>query len=50
MSNDELGMTWWNRLTATQRRYWLGQADSARPVDAWRTFQRGAPTAAQQRR
>lgn len=36
----EVGMAWWNRLTKSQRRYWLDVAGSARPVDAYRAYQR----------
>ena len=36
-----IGMAWWNGLTPTRRRYWLDVAGSARPADAWRTFQAG---------
>lgn len=43
MSNDELGMIWWNKLTHAERRYWLNEAGSARPIDAWKAFQAGAP-------
>lgn len=32
------GMRWWNGLSREQRAYWLRQADSARPSDAWRAF------------
>ena len=36
-----VGMSWWNGLTPTRRRYWLDVAGSARPADAWRAFQAG---------
>ena len=36
-----VGMAWWNSLTPTRRREWLELAGSARPADAWRTFQAG---------
>lgn len=39
-SEAEVGMAWWNRLTRRQRRYWLDVAASARPVDAFRAYQR----------
>ena len=38
-----IGLIWWNRLTESERRHWLDQAGSARPVDAWRAYQRGLP-------
>lgn len=43
MSNDDgLGMLWWNRMSEHERAYWCRVADSARPVDAWRAYQRAA--------
>ena len=36
-----IGMSWWNSLPPTRRRYWLEVAGSARPADAWRAFQAG---------
>lgn len=47
-TDDELGMAWWNTATDRERAHWLAVADSARPVDAWRAFQRGEPRQAQQ--
>jgi len=40
-NDDELGMIWWNWMTENERAYWCRVADSARPVDAWRAYQRG---------
>ena len=36
----EVGIAWFNRLTRAERRYWLDVAGSARPVDAFRAYQR----------
>ena len=37
--DDVLGMAWWNGLTETERRRWMGEAgDTGRAVDAWNTF------------
>jgi hypothetical protein len=43
------GIAWWNHLTPTQRNYWLTQAQSSVPADAWEAFKsgetkRGAPS------
>ncbi len=35
------GITWWNRLTPTQRSYWLRSARSSAPADAWEAFKSG---------
>lgn len=37
-ADDEAGMHWWNALRHAERRYWLAQAASARPADAWRAY------------
>lgn len=43
-SDDRAGMDWWNSLGPIDRAWWLGRAGSARPVDAWRKYQRdGSP-------
>jgi len=39
--DDAEGVAWWNRLDERDRRVWLDYAQSDRPVDAWRAFQRG---------
>jgi hypothetical protein len=36
-----IGMSWFNGLSRSERAYWLELAGSARPADAWRTFQAG---------
>lgn len=33
-------MALWNSWTELERAYWLGAADSARPVDAWHAYLR----------
>ncbi|NIR58928.1 MAG: hypothetical protein GWO02_05120 [Gammaproteobacteria bacterium] len=33
-----MGIEWFNSLTPQQRAYWLAQAGSARPADAWATY------------
>jgi len=38
MSDTELGMIWWNRLTRRERARWLAIARSAVPADAWVAF------------
>jgi hypothetical protein len=35
MTDDELGMAWWNRLTEQERREWALRAGTGRAVDAW---------------
>lgn len=35
---DADGLRWWNDISRDQRAYWLRQADSARPVDAWNVY------------
>lgn len=35
---DELGMAWWNNLTAEERAEWLNRANSVVPADAWALF------------
>lgn len=32
------GMIWWNAMAEDERRLWLQEANSARPVDAYQTF------------
>ena len=33
---DELaGMTWWNSLDKSERAYWLAEANTAVPAEAW---------------
>lgn len=44
MSDDELGIIWWNGLTAVDRAWWLGRANSERPVDAWTAFKASSGT------
>lgn len=39
-ADEHLGMTWWNGLSDWARGEWLRRVRSARPVDAWREFQR----------
>lgn len=39
---ETTGIAWWNRLSEAQRAYWLRVAGSARPVDAYRAYNRGA--------
>ena len=37
---DELaGMAWWNSLDKSERAYWLAEARSAVPAEAWATYQ-----------
>ncbi len=37
---DELaGMAWWNGLDKSERAYWLAEARSAVPAEAWATYQ-----------
>ena len=39
MTDDELGMAWWNSLTERERSFWLGVAgNSGRAKDAWEAF------------
>jgi hypothetical protein len=38
--SDEDGIAWWNALSASVRRYWLNQANSARPADAYAEYLR----------
>jgi hypothetical protein len=38
--SDEDGIAWWNALSASVRRYWLNQANSARPADAYAEYRR----------
>ena len=40
LTQEELGMRWWDRLTERERADWLRRADSAVPADAWVTFQK----------
>jgi inorganic triphosphatase YgiF len=35
-------MAWFNRLSRFQRAYWLAEANSYVPADAWAAFKRGA--------
>lgn len=38
--NDALGMTWWNRLSDTDRKKWMQAAgNTGRAVNAWKAFQ-----------
>ena len=38
-ANDLAGMAWWNNLRPFDRAYWLSEAGSAAPVDAWNAYQ-----------
>lgn len=38
--NEALGIAWWNGLLKADRAYWLREAQSAVPADAWAEFQR----------
>jgi hypothetical protein len=37
------GITWWNSLTERERAYWLQQAGSAVPGDAWTAYLKTLP-------
>ena len=37
-----IGVSWWNRLPPAERDAWLEQARTARPVDCWNAYKRGA--------
>lgn len=39
-TDDEIGMAWWNAISERERAQWLAIASSARPVDAWRAYNR----------
>jgi hypothetical protein len=34
------GSAWWNALSENERAYWAKRAESARPADAWRVYER----------
>jgi hypothetical protein len=36
--SDFSGMTWWNGLSETDRRYWCLAAMTAVPAEAWKYF------------
>jgi hypothetical protein len=38
MTDDELGIAWYNNLSERERADWHYIAGSARPVDAWEAF------------
>ena len=40
MDDQEQGIRWWNGLQEWERRAWMREAGSARPVDAWEEFKR----------
>jgi hypothetical protein len=38
--DDLAGFSWFNGLTDGERTFWLAQAGSAAPIDAWKAFKR----------
>jgi hypothetical protein len=38
MTDDELGMAWWNALTEQERAHWSRLAGTGRAKDAWELF------------
>lgn len=38
--DDLLGVAWFNGISEFARAYWLAQAGSARPSDAWTAYKR----------
>ncbi|MEJ0006441.1 MAG: hypothetical protein WDM77_08785 [Steroidobacteraceae bacterium] len=47
-ADDALGMAWWNRLTARERREWtLRAGNTGVAADAWECFKRQPLTSAE---
>ena len=38
-ADESAGMDWWNSIDEAERAYWLAEAGSAVPADAWATYQ-----------
>ena len=37
-ADEVAGMAWWNSQTELVREFWLREANSARPADAWAAY------------
>lgn len=38
MTDDEIGMAWWNNLSELDRKKWAKLADTGRVKDAWEAY------------
>jgi hypothetical protein len=38
IKDAEAGMAWWNELTKYERAFWLAEARSAVPAQAWEAY------------